>query len=491
MKKIILISTVLVLTTVEASSQTVTFIEPRNVQIVQDVDFFTFKAGDNFYVLQKKYRMMAPLMFDIQLDAYDANRKPIGSNIIDKMLEMGDANIYHGIFPVKDNPVLFKSEYSKSSGTKMSYLWYYPLDATGKRLKKISLISLPVESASNSVNFGVNVSDDGSKIAVISELPFEKEGMEKCMVTLYDDNFKQLWKKDYSFAYESSRTPKNQIFVNNNGEVFILKQINLKKLFDKFSVFTFSNDGKMVTEKSLDLGNGFTIATYKQLFKSNGDLVLAGYSFMNKKVGVNVEKPDGMFYVDVNAANGELNVAKLQEMKPDYLAAVQLLLLPDNTVCLTSEHRSVASLPKPNMPGEYRNSYSYGNIYITKFAADGSQAWNYKFAKTMLSEDDGGRFIATYTWTDGNDVNLLFADYLSNHDDKKHLVEFGPKWGNIIQTIGADGKFKKEMVITDSRIGGKAGPYLFIPSTGSLYKDRKIFILAARGLELVGATITY
>lgn len=490
MRKLVVLICVSSISNFNLSAQIVEFIEPRNVQNVPEADFFSYKVGDNFYVLQKKYRMMAPVMYDLQLDAYDANRKPIGSNQIDKTLEMGDANIYEGIFALKDKLVMFKSEYSKASGSKLSYIYAYPFDATGKRGKKTMLTSFDAESAFNSGNFGVNVSPDGTKIAVISELPYQKDGMEGCIVTMFDDQFKQIWKKSYSFAYESSKAPKNEIFVNNSGVVFILKQINLKKAFDQFSLFTFSLDGKAVVEKKLDLGNGFVIATYKELFKSNGDLVLAGYSYMNKKIGVNVEKPDGQFYVEINAANGELRVAKLNPMKPDWIVAARLLLLGDNSICLTSEHRSVASLPS-DKPGEYRNSYSYGAVYLTKFGADGSPVWQYDFNKTMLTQNDGGRFITTYSWADGNDINLFFCDELTNHDNKKQWVEFGAKRINLFQTIGPDGKLKKEALITDPRIGGKTGAYYFIPYTGSVYKDRKIFMLAARGLELVGATISY
>jgi hypothetical protein len=70
-------------------------------------------------------------------------------------------------------------------------------------------------------------------------------------------------------------------------------------------------------------------------------------------------------------------------------------------------------------------------------------------------------------------------------------VEFGTRWINLYYTIGADGKFKNKTLITDQRIGGKKGEYIFIPITGSLYKDNKLFMLAARGMELVGATISY
>jgi hypothetical protein len=249
MKKQLQLLCLCMATAFSLSAQTVEFIEPRNVQNVPGADFSTYKVGDYFYVFQKKYRMMAPVMYDLQLDAYDANLKPISSNIIDKTLEMGDANIFQGIFPLKEKLVMFKSEYSKASGNKMSYIYAYPFDVMGKRQKKIQLTTINAESAFNSGNFGINVSPDGSKIAVISEQPYDKEGMEKCTVSVYDEQMKLLWKKDYTFAIESAKAPKNSIMVNNAGVVFILKRIPVKKAHDVFSVLTFSDNSKTVVEK--------------------------------------------------------------------------------------------------------------------------------------------------------------------------------------------------------------------------------------------------
>lgn len=489
-KSVLLLLTTIMVGTI-AFAQTVEFIEPRNVQGVPEAEFFTYKVGDNFYVLQKKYRMMAPVMYDLQLDAYDANRKPIGSAIIDKTLEMGDANIYEGVFALKDKMVMFKSEYSKSSGAKMSYIYAYPFDVTGKRQKKVSLTSFAAESAFNSGNFGVNVSPDGTKIAVISELTYEKDGMEKCTVTVFDNTFRLLWKKDYTFGYESSKAPKNEIFVNNNGTAFILKQINLKKQFDQFSLFTFSGEGKTVTEKKIDLGNGFVVSSHQELFTAAGDLVMAGYYYLNKKVGINVETPDGTFYLRVSSSNGDLLAAKINPNIVGTIKAIQLLALPDNTVCLVGEKQIVNTTPTSGKPGEYTYSYNYGNAYLIKLADDGSQVWSYKINKDMKSVSDGGRFVSSYSWVAGNDINVLFIDELSNHDNKRQFIEFGTRRINLIQTIGTDGKFKEERLITDLRIGGKKGEYYFIPSTGGVYKDNKVFMLAARGLELVGATISY
>jgi hypothetical protein len=478
-------------TAFSVSAQTVEFIEPRNVQNVAGADFSTYKVGDNFYVLQKKYRMMAPVMYDLQLDAYDANRKPIGSNIIDKTLEMGDANIFQGIFPLKDKLVLFKSEFSKASGSKMSYIYAYPFDVMGKRQKKIQLTTINAESAFNSGNFGINVSPDGSKIAVISEQPYDKEGMEKCTVSVFDEQMKLLWKKEYTFAIESAKVPKNEILVNNAGVVFILKRIPVKKAHDVFSVFTFSDNSKTVVEKKIELDNGFTISSSQHLFTAEGNLQIAGFYYTNKKAGINVETPDGTFFIEVKAASGDLTATKSTKIRSANIKATQLLRMPDNGFALVGESIVEKSTPKAGVPFEYNYEYKTGYNHIIKLGADGVMQWDYEIRRELTSGNDGGRFLGSYCWVHGTDINVLFTDNLSNHDNKRQFIEFGTRWINLFQTIGADGKFKSETVISDPRIGGKKGEYLFIPVTGDVYKDNKIFMLAARGLELVGATITY
>lgn len=489
MKKLLVVA--LLISSVSLQAQTVEFIEPRNVQGVSEAEFSTFTVGDNYYVLQKRFRMMAPVMYDLQLDAYDAARKPIGSNSIDKTLEMGDANIYEGIFPMKDRLVMFKSEYSKASGSKMSYLWYYPFTANGTRQKKQQLLTINAESAANSGNFGVNASPDGTKVAVISELPYEKEGMEKCVVTVFDNQFKQLWKKEYVFPYESSKAPKNEIFVNNEGVAFILKRIAVKKAFDQFSVFTFNGNGATVTEKKIELENGFTISTWKNLFTTAGDLQIAGYFYMDKKVGINVEVPDGTFLIEVKAATGDLSASKFKLSYGTVLHPIQLFRTPDNGLLLVGESMITNSTPKPGAAFEYNYDYKAGNVHFTKMDAGGTVQWNYDLRKDMRSAGDGGRFLGSYTWLKGNDINVLYLDEWSRHDGKGQFIEFGSRRVNVVSTIGMDGKPKSESVIMDQRIAGKKGEYTFIPSTGSLNKDNNVFLLAARGLELVGATIRY
>lgn len=489
-----LFTLVMAVMTLQSYAQTVEFIEPRHIQNIGRAEFSTFRVKDYLYVLHKQYRMDAPVSFDLQLDVYDAARKPVASNSIDKTLEMGDANIYDGIFPMKDQLVMFKSEFSKAGGNKVSNLFYYPFDASGKRAKKTLLTSFPVEAAMNSGYFEVGCSPAGNRLAVISELPFEKEGMEKCIVRLYDEQFKELWKKEYTFPYESVRAPGNDIFVNNDGTVFILKRIRQKKKFDQFSIFSFTGNGQTVTEKKLELGNAFTISTYKSLFTPAGELILAGYYYTDKNVGINVETPDGCFYVRVNPANGELSAAKTNTFKSlQNLVALQLITLPDNSVALLGEQQYKTSTAIPGRPFEYNYEYITKNIVLLKLSADGSMPWYYTVSKELKSVNDGARFLSSYAWAKGEDIQLLFADFLSERDGKKHLI-VGPGLAgrrvDVIETIGPDGKMKAGTYVKDARIGGKTGEYMFIPATATEFNG-SVFLLSGRGAELAGTKLSY
>ena len=310
-------------------------------------------------------------------------------------------------------------------------------------------------------------------------------------MSVFDDQFKLTWKKDYTFPYESAKAPRNEIMINNSGVVFILKQVPVKKAHDTFSIFTFSGDGKNVTEKKIELENGFTISSWKNLFTTEGNLQLAGFYYMNKKVGINVETPDGSFFIEVKAATGDLTATKSEKVRSAATRATQLLRTPDGGFILVGETVNEKSTPKPGAQFEYSYEYSTGVTYITKLGSDGKSRWDYELRRNLRSAGDGARFFGTYCWMNGDELNVFFTDELTNHDNKRQFVEFGTRWANLFQTLNADGIRIKETLILDPRIGGKKGEYIFIPATGSVYKDNKLFMLAARSLELVGATISY
>lgn len=475
-----------------ASAQTVDFVEPRNVQSIDAPTYQTFKVKDYTYVLYNKLRISAPIMHDLQLDAYDANLKPIGSNQIDKTLEPNDANIYEGIFALSDKLVMFKSEFTKGEG---SSIYYYPFTATGSRQAGVKLVTFPAEKAMNSGNFDVNVSDDGSKVVVWCQLPHVKDSLEHAMVYVFDNSFKELWHADFRLPYESEKAPHNNIYVNNAGIVFDMKQVPVKKSFDFYTMFTFLN-ATTRKETKIDLGQDGHISTYQAGFCTNGDLYLAGYTYTDKKAGINVEEPSFVFSVKVSAADGTLPVDKVTEIpRQANLKAQKLFVQADNTAILIGEYQNETSTvrPAPAPMGTYDYAYDYGKITAMKFDASGTKLWSYEVDKSRTTNNDGGKFQSFGAFMMNGNLVIVYEDYLYRHDGKEHKV-VGPilmgQFVDVLVTINQDGGKMSESYINDPRMGGEKGEYFIIPRTGTKVNENTLFFIGMRGLELVGMKVT-
>jgi hypothetical protein len=488
MKKFALL-TIACATALSAFAQSVEFIEPRNVQGVAMPEYQTFRVKDYTYVLYKQFSMQSPILHNLQLDAYDANLKPIGSNTIDKTLDPGDANMYEGIYALTDKLVMFKSEFNKGEGMT---LFYYPFTSTGARQAGTELVNFPAEKAMNSGNFKVAVSDDGSKIAVLCELPYVKDSVEHDILYVFDNSFKELWHMDFRFPYEGGKAPFNDIYVNNNGVVFNMKQVPVKKAFDFYSMFTFN--GTTMKESKIDLGQDGHIATYKTGFFTNGDLYLGGYSYTDKKVGINVDTPTHTFAVKVSAADGSLPVDKVSEIPMlGSIKATQVIVQSDNTTFLIGEHQYTASTPRPNLPGQYDYENQYSDITVMKFGADGSKLWSYSVDKDTKSFNDGGKYLSYAAFVMNGNLVITYRDHLYRHDGKEHKV-VGPillnQFVNVFLTLNQDGGKIKESYIIDPRMGGEKGEYFLISRTGVKVNENTLFFVGGRGLELVGIKVT-
>lgn len=470
-------------------AQQVTFVEPRTTQEVERPTFEPYAAGGRYYILQKQFNMSSPVLYDMQLDAYGSAYKPMGSNVLDKTLAMGDANLQNGFFVVNNQLVQFKSEFKSTGSKKKMLLYYYIFDKEGNRQKGQLLAEFPSLKALNAGNFHVNVSEDGSKVAVFCEMPFVKNTKEEAILMVFDADWNQLWKETITFPYDSRRGPQNDLFVSNQGEVAIVKQVKVKKEADKFQVFTFSRDGKMTGEAAINPSENFTISTYEGHFNQDGKLILSGNYYKDQKVGINVETPDGPFFALIDPLTGTIPLmqASTYTRAHQNLVVLDAFVYPDNSVLLVSEQVYEKSTARPGGGFEYDYEYNHKNIVVARLNSDGGFEWEYVIERDLKSMNDGGRFFSVVTGPAGEETRLLYRDDISKYGTGKQA---GTE-GYVVMTLGSDGNLKQATAITDQRIAGMGGQYSFIPSSGIAVSANEWFLLAARGKELVGVKLAF
>lgn len=465
--------------------QNINIIDSNVLQNYEDINFQTFKTSTHLYVVQDKYDMNVPMNRNVQVDVYNNKFKNVGSSLIDdKTLSGEEANIFEGFHIVGDKLYLFKSNY-KNDKSEFA-LMYYPVSTKGEKGQGTELTSFPSEKAMNAGNFTLNVSPDGSKLVVFIEMPFERKANERCIVKVYDKDLTELWQKEYEFPYESVRGPKNDLFVNNDGNVHVLKTPDVKKQLDFHTVFTFLDKGNNVVESLYDMSPDLVMSSYESNFTEDGYLILTGLYYNDKKFGVNVSTPKGVFYLKLNGKNGKIDFQKSEEIDGNLanLATYSANLVNGEDIVLTAEVKSEDrdAVNPGSTPVEYIYNYKTERVMLFYITSEGSIKWQESISRDAKSRNDGGKTNNTYTWVDENEAHVLFRDQEYKHDGSDPKV-VGPGRINTYVPVIASFNFEtgeySTKIIEHNRIGGRSAKLQLIPTTGYKIDANSCFMIAA------------
>lgn len=483
---------------VSINAQTIRLSQKYTTQTVADPTFTSYMLNDYFYVIQDKFNMKSNINRDVQMDVFDNKGEFVSTTgLLDVNMEMGEAGIWQGIFPLADKMVLFKSKFVKEGDTKHYDLYAFPFSDLTKKDKGVKTTSTSSESALNTGDFFIEVSPDASKFVVLTRHPYIKGEREKCTITVYDNSFKELWSKPYVFPFDNTKYPGNTVFVNNSGSVFILKNIENKTEDPYQSVISITANGAGIKENRLAMGEQGKISTYGYAFNLQGDLIISGLYFNDKKFGINVEKPKGIFYLKMNSSDGSL--ASSGFTPKDFsqrTKTVSAILLANDEVILTAEEQTVKSTSIPEKPLEYNYEYTNGNIFVSKVNSKGEELWQQIIKRDVKSFNDGGKSNGVFTGIINGNISIIYRDYLYKHDGKNRAVVGAvalSKFINAHSIIGMDGKIISNTYI--QRLGNddnqEAVVIYALPQTGKLQDEKNVLFMGCSDKILYGIKITF
>ena len=119
-------------------------------------------------------------------------------------------------------------------------------------------------------------SPDGTKIAAIGLLPFEKETIEKWHVLIYQvDGFKKLLDKTIESQVPRERFEINDLMLGNSGNLQVFKMWDEKKVGKFSTIVTVKTDG---TIKRTDLDLGIQAISFRKVFvNKSGHAAVIGF----------------------------------------------------------------------------------------------------------------------------------------------------------------------------------------------------------------------
>lgn len=359
-----------------------------------------YSDSSGFYVLRDNESVSNHLVF---LEKYSPEYKmlysleviPLGSQGV-----MGNSMLYRTILTGKNKFLVFSQGWNKETGkgnyTVKTITPDGKIDDEGKELE-----SLTAEKQANAGYHHPALSPDKSKLLILTDMPYEKDGKEKIRLRVFDaQTFTQLWTKDITLNFESKKGVNNEGIVDNDGNVYVFKKFEEKGDYT-YLLYTCDAVKKEWKENTLDL-KGNLVSDYTFLFNNKGNAVLTGFYYtkfdtewkgiyyfrFNKtslNFDVNVVEPFGVKFLqnfmNENAASKEdaaLKNFKLRDV---------LSMSADGNILIIAEKELTSQKMLPVVAGQTTAKYEYTitseEIVAWCIKEDGSELWSTVIPKSQ------------------------------------------------------------------------------------------------------------
>lgn len=345
-------------------------------------------SDEGFILLRSKPDMGTTLKY--WLEYYDQQLKL--KNTVEVRFNggvMGDSYDIHDIQGVNGKIYAFVEHWSKAD--QMHSLAIKEINSDGSLTDLAELDGIAAQKIMNNGFFNVSFSDDGSKLIVLAELPFEKETKEIVRLTCFETaTMKQVWKQERELGWPCEKARNNYVAVDNQGAAYIFKRIWQKPIW-QYALYSFNGSDKYNETEVTNIPEG-EIVDYKLRFDQSGDFtVVASYSNKPSAFSKNLT---GLWYAKITEPGSApqmisttwpealLTRMKEKNMLTDYTIQDVLLRKDGNYTVLLEQVKEGKDVVQGSQPIKYIYSYTYGNFIAYTFDSNTGEAkWWQAFNK--------------------------------------------------------------------------------------------------------------
>lgn len=391
---------------------------------------------------------------DVNVTAYsvkDLNKEKTNVLSVEQPV-MGKAMMTHlEMFPVSGtDQVIFLDEFNTKTKERELFFQRVNIDSGAKTERQL-ITAMPTR---NSTYF-ISQSPNKQFYAVIKQFGYDKKLNEKVNVALLDKDLKAVREVSFETTYMNKTPLENNLYVSDQGTVFIVKNIELAKLKPFKTVLFWDGNATTMQETSLKFDNDFQIYQFRGHFDGS-DFYLHGlYTRIGSK-GVQMYG-GGLPAAGVYAARFTSKGEKLYTVSSD-TGEIPGLNLKDfvtdgNKTWMFADKMFVNKKAKPSAPGtfNFEYDYTYNNTAIVFGKIDnetGKLEWNkvLDFSEPDTTNDNGA-FLSYLYLLKNNQLTILYNDTQKTNvggrtmNDRFTSIEMYDDRGNPISKnlIGATG----------------------------------------------------
>ena len=299
---------------------------------------------------------------------------------------------------VNDKIYAFITKWSKSAQKRTQVIRQLSLD--GKMDEGVELDFISAEKMRKSGSFKTAFSDDGSKLLVLSEFPFQKKAMEKIRLTCYSfPAMRPLWTKEKTLNYASKRSVNHDLAVDNSGNGYVFKTF-IDKMKYNYALYACNDKEGFAEPKPLQL-EGKAINDYRMMFDTKNQFFM--YATFAKSSSKKERAINGSVFIKYNGlkqvtfqkklwdkslvakVEGKSRSEKGDKSYLGYVYIKDILFRKDGKMLVLMEqlnhnNKAIAG----SSPIQYTHEWHYDDFIVQCIDADkGELVWWHSFKKAQ------------------------------------------------------------------------------------------------------------
>lgn len=372
---------------------------------------------------------------------------------------------HHSMYPENGTEYIFFSRKPNRETAVNEFYWQRGDIKTGEKSDYKLLSTIEGKSNMNNGYFHTAQSANGQFYAVLKDPAFFKKTLQIVEIELYDKDFKKIDQIKYEFEWPAERAPKNELHVGDNGDVYFIKTVNLKKMKPYDLVYYWDRGAKTLKEISLQQPDDFQIVQNYTYFIDNHFYIASlltgdgsttfgmkidmdgrhSGAYVNALLAIKLESGNVMYHVRNNFENPVSNLS-IKSILPNG---------ENQYVVMEKAYVNKKSNSTDPMASNITYTYTYLNngFFISLIdSKTGDVKWNYNINTSEPdTQNDNGAYLSVLPLINNGNLVLLYNETRDIRTGKIHnpLLKRFP----IMETINPGGETISRMVLTSAGVG--------------------------------------
>lgn len=425
------------------------------------------------------------------LQSFDKN----GTSLVNNALSV-DVGVFNNSYSIDEiagfsNKVYALVEHLDKPAGKNSLL-AREVDSQGNVAKsETELMSFPFEKTMNSGFNYSSVSPDGNTLAVVGELPYNKEMPAQFKIALYNKDLKKIKEGDIKFPGENTKNKSITVKVANDGTVYLIRKGMTKKGEITLAAYQWQSETPSeVKEYIIELTPPNQIFNYSYAISKNDELIISGLSYERKTLTVGETKAIGGFYF-INKGKKETVFKTFNLDAPvDNLTARKIMTNGSTVFLIAEQYKEQRITPPASAAGSMSNfdfnyDYTHKSEFVIALDNEGTKKFQLEVAKDFMARDYDKQYYAAY-YICNDKLTIIYND-----QTRKHVKGYESYYSGeipVLVQITNDGLMQSPVVFKDDL---KIEQYCTLyPSMSNQVASNKIALLMKNGTNTKLITFT-